>query len=300
MKNKKVVLLILIILLVLSTILIVTKVKAKENINMNDLLEAKYERKGKYNVEYVEYESLDEAIKKYSIWYPSKISEEDKKYPVIIITNGTGATAEKHSDIYEHLASWGFIVIGNADSSAWTGNSTSTSLDYIIDLNDDKKSIFYNKINKEKIGVNGHSQGGVGAINAITDYENSKYFKSIFTASCAWIDLSETLGWDYDIEKINIPYFMVAGTRSIDANLITPLESMEKVYNNLNNNRLTIMARRKNADHQDILEQSKGYMTAWFLYTLKDDKEAEKIFKGDNSELFRNIENWQDIRVKND
>ena len=50
-----------------------------------------------------------------------------------------------------------------------------------------------------------------------------------------------------------------------------------------------IMARRKEADHRDMLEYADAYMTAWFLMTLKSDQEAQNVFIGENAEGFRNF-----------
>lgn len=269
----------------------------EENISSKEL-EKKYTAKGDYDVKFVEYSSEEEILKKYEIWYPENLETSNNKYPVVIMANGTGVPASKYKPIFDHLASWGFIVVGNEDGEAWNGKSSSLSLDYILSLNDNEESVFYNKVDVDKIGVGGHSQGGVGAINAVNDYDNSYLFKSLYTASCAWIDLAVALKWNYDINKINIPYFMVAGTGKVDSETITPLASLESVFEGIDNNQLTVMARRKNADHGEMLSKADGYMTAWFLYTLVNDKEAEKVFYGDNAEILENKDNWQDVKIK--
>jgi len=303
-KNIRFALYIAIIIITLVSLLVMLKLKSvrtnnREDNSLKELLEMKYEKQGRYDVGYVEYESSHNKVKKYSIWYPKKLEINRERYPVIIIANGTGATAESHQDVFRHLALWGFVVVGNDDKNSWTGESTMLSLAYILDLNDKEDSIFYHKIDTEKIGVSGHSQGGVGAVNAATNYENSSYFQSIYTISCACIELSNVLGWDYDTTKINIPYFMIAGTGNIDSGLITPLDTMEKAYHDLNNGRLTVMGRRKNVDHREAQKEAKGYMVAWFLTTLKGDKTASKVFQGNHAELFTNTENWQDVKMKN-
>ena len=53
------------------------------------------------------------------------------------------------------------------------------SLKYLLKQNDNKESIFYNKIDKDNIGVIGHSQGGVGAINAATESKHKDIYKTI-------------------------------------------------------------------------------------------------------------------------
>ena len=55
------------------------------------------------------------------------------------------------------------------------------------------------------------------------------------------------------------------------------------------------MARRVNTDHGDMLPYVDGYMTAWFMYQLKGDSDAAKVFVGDDAEILSN-ENWQDVQ----
>lgn len=46
-----------------------------------------------------------------------------------------------------------------------------------------------------------------------------------------------------------------------------------------------------------MLSYSDGYMTAWFLYTLLNDKEAEKVFVIENPKILSNTMNWTDIEI---
>ena len=83
----------------------------------------------------------------------------------------------------------------------------------MLDLKDSPIS---GKIDKENIGIIGYSQGGAGAICAATNFDNSKLYKTIFTGSAAYPQLSKAMGWEYDPAKITIPYFMVSGTGKSD------------------------------------------------------------------------------------
>ena len=49
-----------------------------------------------------------------------------------------------------------------------------------------------------------------------------------------------------------------------------------------------VMALRSDADHGKMLYYGDGYVTAWFLYWLCGQKEAEKVFAGENPELIHN------------
>lgn len=266
-------------------------------------IEAKYTALGTYDVSYTEFEAENDTYKKYEIWYPSEMKESSSTYPVVIMVNGSGTPASKYTSVFKHLASWGFIVVGNEDENSRTGASTSASLDFMLKLNEDRESDFYGKIDVDNIGVSGHSQGGVGAINAVTNQQNGGYYKAMYTASAtsSFWGQEDELGteWSYDVSKISIPYFMVAGTGYFDAGTaeditakegqgICPLWSMIENYTGIPNTVTKVMARRVNTDHGDMLTHTDGYMTAWFMWLLQGDEEAAKAFIGDNAEIMGN------------
>ena len=87
------------------------------------------------------------------------MKKDSSTYPLVIMVNGTGITASKYKSVFKHLASWGFIVVGNEDENSRTGASTSATLDFMLNLNKDSNSDFYGKIDVNNIGVSGHSQG---------------------------------------------------------------------------------------------------------------------------------------------
>ena len=270
-------------------------------------LEKKYSALGDYKVSKKIFDA-DNIWKEYVVWYPTELKKQNKKYPVVVIANGTGITESKYKGFFRHLASWGFIVIGNQDENSRTGESSSKSLDYILKLNEDEKSIFYHKVDTDNIGIKGHSQGGVGAINAVTNWENGNKYKTLYTASATspfWGQENQFgKEWSYDVTKINIPYFMIAGTGYFDAGEantieatsgqgICPLYAMNDIYNKLSTE-YKVMGRLTNIDHGDTYKKADGYMTAWFMYWLKNDDEAKQVFFGKNAEILAN-KNWQDI-----
>ena len=69
---------------------------------------------------------------KFIIHYPLELESKDHKYPVVVFVNGTGVYASKYPALFEHLASWGFIVIGNEDPSTCTGDSADGTLAYLL------------------------------------------------------------------------------------------------------------------------------------------------------------------------
>ncbi len=266
-------------------------------------LEQKYTALGTYEVEFTEFDSNETMYKEYKVWYPKGIADGTEKYPIVVMANGTGVPHYKYEAIFNHLASWGFVVIGNDVENSWNGTSSSKSLDLLLSLNSDPNSIFYGKLDESNIGVAGHSQGGVGAINAVTNQENGNKYTAMFTASTAHLALANGLKWPYDASKINIPYFMVAGTLKTDAGNgadfagIAPLWSLQENYDAIPETIAKVMARRMNSDHGEVLYTADGYMTAWFMYYLKQDSEAGKVFFGENPEILQNTENWCDVKI---
>lgn len=268
-------------------------------------IEQKYTAKGDYHVSYFEAPSEYDYVKKYEIWYPSEILLNDKsnrKYPLVIMANGTGIMASRYKAIFDHLASWGFIVVGNENENSGNGKSSSACLDYMISLNSNKENQFYEKIDLDNIAVAGHSQGGLGAINAVLGQKNGDKYKTIYTASAPTNNIAEfILKVPYnDMSKLQIPYFQTSGTLKIDAGVdensgISPLSSLEERFNLVSEKVPKILARRVNTDHGNMLPKADGYMTAWLSFWLQNDLEAKKAFFGTDAEILINP-NWTDIK----
>lgn len=264
-------------------------------------MDSKYLMNGMYEVSYFE-QNVMENYKKYEIWYPSEMIDTNRKYPVIIINNGTGVKASKCKASWKRLASWGFIVVANEEEYSWNGFSAEMSLKFLLKLNENQtygdiqNNPFYNKVDVNNIGISGHSQGGVGTVNAITNSEHSSLYKAAFVASIPNELLAYGLEWEYDASKITIPFFMVAGTGKVDSETILSVEGMKQIFEEITESDMKVMARRNDADHGNMLTYADGYMTAWFKWHLQNDMEASKVFIGENAELINN-ELYQDQQI---
>ena len=265
--------------------------------------EKKYSGKGDFTVSSVTYKSDNKSIGNFRIWYPSEMENGTKTYPLIVVANGSNTPALIYQPYFERLASWGFVVIGNDDKQTGTGDTTSETLNYMLSLNKDTNSIFCGRIDEDKIGIAGYSQGGAAAIRAVTEFENSNKYKAIFTGSASYALLARNMGWEYDISKVTIPYFMTGGTGASDDSGkygdnefagVAPLFSLKDNYNGMPGDVEKIRARVTGAEHFEMQLRTDGYMTAWMLYHLYEDEEAAKVFVGDEAEILNNA-NWQDI-----
>ena len=283
-------------------------------------IESKYSALGTYEVSTAEWSADGKVWKEYEVWYPSDMKGSSGTYPLVIMANGTGIKASQYREVFRHLASWGFIVVGNEDENSRSGESSAATLDFMLGLNEDKSSDFYGKIDTENIGIAGHSQGGVGAINAVTQQKNGNKYKAICAQSTTSSAVAYALnlldselggGWSCDTTALSIPAFMVAGTGSADAGNVNenrleldegetqgicPLWWLQECFDAMPDTTPKVIARLTGKDHGDIPHITDGYMTAWFMYWLKDDTEAGKAFFGENAEIFTNS-NWQDVKV---
>lgn len=272
-------------------------------------IEETYTAMGEYDVDYAEYPAQDLLIKQYEIWYPSALDEEEgRTWPVVVMANGTGVPASRYTPVFRHLASWGFVVIGNEMQNSWSGGASAGALDLLAELNEDPSSLFYHKLDLDNVGSAGHSQGAIGAINAVTTQPNGDSYKALYLASTPSSLYASTLEWAYDPALIDVPCFMTAGTGLLDAGeagspevaeeaqevSISPLWSQEENYGLIPDSVPKLRARRTGADHAEMLPWPDGYMTAWFMYWLQGDEAAGRAFFGPDAEIVHNPL-WQDI-----
>lgn len=233
---------------------------------------------------------------KYKVWYPAVMEDRTRTWPLVIMLNGTGGSCDNDEPLYEHLASWGFLVVGNTDSQTGLGYSAEYGLAQMKQLSETKGSLFYHKVDVKHIGIVGYSQGGAGAYHALERNQNQDY-QTMVTVSAVTKGISEKLhlkSWLYDTGKVQIPVFMVAGTGPLDRKLITPLSEMKENFQKLSNKE-SVMGRRKRADHLEIQEQADAYITAWLRWQLKKDPYAKRVFTGDNPEIKHNP-GWENVK----
>lgn len=253
-------------------------------------IEARYMAGGSFDVSVYE-EPVLQAFQKYVIYYPAELEASDKQYPVIVICNGSGTPVSKYPAVPRHYASWGFIVIGTEEEIAWNGFGAEMSVRHLQRLNDSeqieegKTNIFYHKVDFSNVGIVGHSQGGVGVLNAITAQTHKDVYKAAVSLSPTNKELAHALEWDYDAALVNVPIMLISGEGGGDDWVVTG-EQLESIYNDIADDK--IMARRKNTVHNEVLYTPNGYVTAWFMWRLQSDQDAARAFAGDDAEILNN------------
>lgn len=260
-----------------------------ETVEAGGALEAKYLAMGPYEVKQVKAEA-PEDWKEFVAYYPAQLEDSGDQWPAVVFVNGTGVYAAKYPALFRHLASWGFIVLGNEDPGTFSGDSTDATLAWLLEQNGDPDSVFYQKVDTAHMGLSGHSQGGVGVFNAISEQPNGGLYTCAVSLSPTQEDLAAALNIPYDPSKTVIPTLVLAGTSN---DVITP-EGMEKLYGKLGGPKA--MALRTDTDHGSMLYSGDGYVTAWLMYWLRGDEEAGKAFWGEAPELAGNP-NWRGVQI---
>ena len=260
-----------------------------ETVETGGALEAKYLAMGPYEVKQVKAEA-PEDWKEFVAYYPAQLEDSGDQWPAVVFVNGTGVYAAKYPALFRHLASWGFVVLGNEDPGTFSGDSTDATLAWLLEQNGDPDSVFYQKVDTAHMGLSGHSQGGVGVFNAISEQPNGGLYTCAVSLSPTQEDLAAALNIPYDPSKTVIPTLVLAGTSN---DVITP-EGMEKLYGKLGGPKA--MALRTDTDHGSMLYSGDGYVTAWLMYWLRGDEEAGKAFWGEAPELAGNP-NWRGVQI---
>lgn len=231
-------------------------------------IEAQYAAAGSYK-------TTQDTIPGFVLHYPQQLR---RYHPIITWGNGTGGSPEGYAELLSHLASWGFVVIASDSPNTGQGTEMLEGVDYLIQQNRTRGSIFYRRLNVAKIGATGHSQGGIGATRAALDPR---------------ITCSAPIAGGLTTYRVPNPIMLIAGAKDI----IVPLANVQRSF--MLATAPAIFAVAQNMAHRDFdhdCGDCRGYLTAWFMYLLQDDATAAQAFVGD-CEICTNS-NWE-IEIKN-
>lgn len=205
----------------------------------------------------------------YTVFRPACM-KPGEKYPVITWGNGTCGQSGGYATLLATLASHGFVVF--ASNSRWTDQGTMEmlrALDFAKAANEDKDSVFYQKLDLDKVGAMGHSQGASATFHAASDPR----IKSIIL-------------WNGGAGDPAKPFLSVSGER--DVTMATPA-SMATAVNGATEPgawlfyHQVLLTGGNVTGHLTLMEQGERVTEptiAWWKYQLNGDEEAKKMFVG--------------------
>lgn len=111
--------------------------------------------------------TLDGA--QHTYFFPSNIQSTGLDHPVILWGNGTGANPGNYTGLLSHFASHGFVVAAANTPNAGRGTEMLQGLSNLTTFDTTPGSPFYQAVDTSRVASTGHSQGGVGALEASKD-----------------------------------------------------------------------------------------------------------------------------------
>ncbi|MBN2591654.1 MAG: hypothetical protein JXA96_17445 [Sedimentisphaerales bacterium] len=251
--------------------------------------------------------ATDGTLTTHTIFRPDDLTNFGKKNKLPIIAWGNGACANspwEHVNFLSEVASHGFLVIaiGHMPQEGQRGRGSSQSsqlldaIDWAIAQDSNETSIYYGKLDTSKIAAAGMSCGGLQTLEVAPD-------KRITTAMIC----------NSGIQPVPSPMpFMPPLPKSHLEKLHTPTiyilggESDIAYENGMNDfsliNHVPVAAANLDVGHTGTYDRPHGgdfaiVATAWFQWQLKGDKEAAKMFEGDDCGVSK-MEGWT-IQKKN-
>ena len=225
------------------------------------------------NAEILNLRDLDYSL--YTIFRPACM-KEGETYPVITWANGTCGLTHGYAPLLSTVASHGFVII--ASNSTWTASAPTNmvqqrALDYAEALNKDPNSILYQKLNLDKIGAMGHSQGSAATSAASSDPR-----------------IKALIFWNGGTSN-NKPFLYVSGERDVSAS--TPASLAQGTTNATQPGawvyyHQVLVTGGGSTGHLVLMEQPDRVVDmaiAWWQYMLNGDETAKKMFIGDSCGL---------------
>jgi hypothetical protein len=211
----------------------------------------------------------------YTIFRPACM-EEGEKYPVITWANGTCGLTHGYALLLGSVASHGFVVV--ASNSTWTNTSPTNgvqlrALDYAEALNEDPTSVLHGKLDLDKVGAMGHSQGA----SATGVADDDPRIKSV-------------IFWNAGTSNVK-PFLNVSGDRDIGGR---PMDTLKTATEAASQPGAWVWYHQvletggNSTGHLVLMEQPDRVWemaVAWWKWQLNGDAEAEKTFVGDNCGL---------------
>ena len=243
------------------------------------------------------------SLSTHTVFRPQDLSVFGKKNKLPIIAWGNGACANspwEHINFLNEVASHGFLVIaigpmpeeGEQGGGRSQSSQLADAIDWAIAQNSDKNSPYYKKIDVKNIAVSGMSCGGLQTLEIAPDPRvtttvicNSGIFIDPITGFPGMPDLKKD-----DLKKLHTPTLYILGGET-DIAYNNGMDDYKRI------NHVPVFVANLDVGHGGTYREPHGgefakVATAWYQWQMKDDKEASKMFVGDDCDLC-NDDEWK-------
>ncbi len=245
----------------------------------------------------------DESLPTHTIFSPQDLSVFGKKNKLPIIAWGNGACANspwEHVNFLNEVASHGFLVIaigpmpkeGEQTRERSKSSQLSDAIDWATAQNGDKDSPYYKKIDVKNVAVSGMSCGGLQTLEIAPDPRvttavvcNSGILPSPNSGMPGMPNLAKD-----QLKKLHTPTLYILGGES-DIAYNNGMDDYKRIEH------VPVFVANMDVGHGGTYRQPHGgefakVATAWYLWQMKGDKEASKMFLGEGCGLCTDP-NWK-------
>jgi hypothetical protein len=212
-----------------------------------------------------------------------------QRSPVITWGNGTGGMPSSYGALLRMLASHGFIVIASNSGQVAQDQPPPMleAVKWVLEQDLVADSPLFEKVDHDRIGATGHSQGAFGASSAGTD-------PRIKTTAPI-----EALGGSRGFHG---PVLGICGTMDDTVGCATNLSSYMGI-----SDQPAMYAECKTVDHSNWIFSAAGLanpiyviITAWFRVQLMNDMALRPMFYGGDCKLCKDAATWNIMRQRMD
>ena len=243
------------------------------------------------------------SLATHTVFRPQDLSAFGKKDKLPVIAWGNGACANspwEHINFLNEVASHGFLVIAigpmPAEGEQGGGRSQSSQLtdaiDWAIAQNNDKNSPYYKKNDVKNIAVSGMSCGGLQTLEMAPDPRVT----TVVVCNSGVLPMPNggmpgmPAVKKEDLKKLHTPTLYLLGGES-DIAYNNGMDDYKRI------NHVPVFVANLDVGHGGTYREPHGgefakVATAWYQWQMKGDKEASKMFVGDDCGLCNDAE-WK-------
>ncbi|HSJ68108.1 MAG TPA: hypothetical protein VK921_10555 [Anditalea sp.] len=233
----------------------------------------------------------DPLLPTHTVFRPQDLKPFGKREKLPIIAWGNGACANspwEHVNFLSEVASHGFLVVaigpmpgeGDKRREKSLSSQLTDAIDWAIAQNADKKSPLYGKIDTSKISVSGMSCGGLQALEAAPDPRVTTaviYNSGILPNPGGGMPGMPKLDKEH-LKKLHSPTLYLLGGES-DIAYNNGMDDFKRI------DHVPVFVGNMDVGHGGTYGQPHGgefarVATAWYLWQLKGDQKAGKMFEG--------------------
>jgi hypothetical protein len=243
----------------------------------------------------------DPTLPTHTVFRPQNLYPfgEGEKLPIIAWGNGACANSPwEHVNFLSEVASHGFLVVaigpmpgeGDKRSEKSSSSQLTDAIDWAIAQNGNEESPLYGKLDTSRISVSGMSCGGLQALEAGPDPRVSTAVicnSGILPNPGSGMPGMPKLSKDH-LEKLHTPILYLLGGES-DIAYNNGMDDFRRI------DHVPVFVGNMDVGHGGTYAQPHGgefakVATAWYLWQLKGDGEAGKMFEGNPPGLSKSAE----------